>query len=92
LTARANTRQRRAAIKKRAAPTIEQLLEQLPLEKRIAYAICRTYYRECACWRAPHKPACERMEGGARHIIDTVRLHDRKAAEERKEVMPIATA
>jgi hypothetical protein len=84
MTARTNTRQRRQAIKKRAAPTIGQLLEQLPLEKRIAYAICRTYYRECACFRSPGKPACERMEGGARHIIDTVRLHDRKAAEERK--------
>lgn len=83
-TARANTRQRRAEIKRRAAPTIGQLLEQMPLEKRVAYAVCMTYYSECACFRAPDKPACERMEGGARHIIDTVRHHDRKAAEERQ--------
>jgi hypothetical protein len=92
LTARSNTRQRRATIERHArAQTIADLRDNLPLPVRVAHAICQsTYgYSKCACAKAPDKSTCEMMEGCARHVIDIIRRFDAKAAEERAKAAGI---
>lgn len=87
-TVRAITRQRRAAIAERTRrATLAQQWERLPIEVQVAHAICFSLYpcQGCACRNSPDKPACERMVGIGRHVVDTVRRHDRKQAEGKGE-------
>ena len=70
------TKQRRERLVRRAMPTLGELLENLSIEKRVAYEICESYYSKCVCKTAPEKPACERIVGAARYVVDMVRRHD----------------
>jgi hypothetical protein len=78
-TARTTTRQRREKFRR---DTVGFKDEQLPLQRQITHAICLSVYNQCACADSLGKPACERMEGAARHIIDKVRHHDMRARGE----------
>lgn len=78
-TARAQMRQRRAKIERKRAPTLEEIYDRLPLNIRVAHAICGSFYNHCACATAIDKPVCERLEDAAWRVIDIVRRHDLKA-------------
>lgn len=78
-TARAQTKARRTAIEKRRVPTLGERYDALPLNTRVAYAICGSFYNDCACKKSLDKPVCVRLEGAARYVIDMVRRHDHKA-------------
>ena len=83
-TARALTRQRRAGIlNRKRLDTLQEQRDRLPIERQVAHVICSWLYpaNGCACDAAPDKSTCDRMEGIGRHIVDTVRRHDRKQAE-----------
>jgi len=69
--ARTKTKQRRAAIERRARVFKEP--PPIPLQRQVVHAICSSVYNVCACRKALDKTACERMEGAARYVIDLVR-------------------
>lgn len=70
------TRQRREKMLKMRRGTIGFAEDRLPLKRQIIHKICSGIYRECVCETTPGKPPCERLEGIAQHIIDTVRRYD----------------
>lgn len=83
MTARAQTHQRREKMLKLRRGTVGDAEEQLPIVRQVVQKICQGVYGhgQCACAKAPDKPACSQMEGTARHIVETVRRFDLKARE-----------
>lgn len=77
LTARERTRRRRLEYAEERRREIAA--REPPLQRAVTHLVCKAQYHDCVCERALDKPACDRMEGAARYIIDTVRLHDLRA-------------
>jgi hypothetical protein len=74
-------RQRSAQYRREAAERINARERAIPLQRLVIHAICTSCFQECVCAKALDKPACERMEGAARTVIDLVRHHDLKTRE-----------
>lgn len=88
-TVRELTRWRRKKMLKMRHGTVGFAEERLPLKRQVVHKICSGVYstdgvhasEACTCSKAPEKPACERMEGVAQHIIDLVRRYDLRQRE-----------
>jgi hypothetical protein len=77
-TVRAITRQRREKMLQMRRGAFGLAEDQLPLKRQVVHKICTGVYgfQCCACEKAPDKPACDRIEGIAQHIIDLIRRYD----------------
>jgi hypothetical protein len=70
------TARRRRRILDRAAAAREMTPAELPLKRKVTHAICRVANPTCVCASNPGKPACQRMEEAAGHIIALIKATD----------------